>query len=56
LFLYDTRGRLINVEKENINIGDNSCMVDLSAVSEGLYLLTISDGVNSISRQLLVRK
>ena len=56
VLLYDSKGSLVAIEKENINIGSNNRTIDLSAVSQGLYLLTISDGVNSVSRQLMVKK
>ncbi|MBG16211.1 MAG: hypothetical protein CL853_07650 [Crocinitomicaceae bacterium] len=55
VLLYDSKGSLVAIEKENINIGSNNRTIDLSAVSQGLYLLTISDGFNSVSRQLMVK-
>jgi hypothetical protein len=52
--LYDTKGKLVNAEKANVSVGLNSCSFDVSGISEGLYLIAISDGVNTVSRQLFV--
>jgi hypothetical protein len=53
--LFDTKGRLILENKEHVNIGANSFSFNLNELAEGLYLINFTDGVNSISRQIVIR-
>ena len=53
--LYDTKGRLIQENKEHVNNGPNSFNFNLNELAEGLYLINFTDGVNSISRQIVIR-
>lgn len=56
LQLFDTRGRLVSQQLSNVQNGENSFSFKLDNISEGLYFLNISDGVNSISRRIVVKR
>ena len=53
--IYDTKGRLMLEIKEYTNTGFNLFNFNLHNLSRGLYLINLTDGVNSISRPIIIR-
>ena len=56
VFLHDSKGRLVQTSKEHINNGNNTLTFNVGALAQGMYLITISDGINAVSRQLVVKR
>ena len=54
--VYDTKGRLIKENKEHIITGSNLFNFNINGVAEGLYLINFTDGSNSMSRQIVIKK
>lgn len=54
--IYDTKGRIILQQEEKTNVGFNSFNYNLNKIANGLYLINLSDGINSISRPIIIRK
>ena len=53
--LYDTKGMLVKLKREHINTGSNLIEFNANNLAEGLYLINLTDGINSISRQIVIR-
>ena len=53
--LYDTKGKLVKLKSEHINTGSNFIEFNANNLAEGLYLINLTDGKNSISRQIIIR-
>lgn len=49
-------GEVVNIQKLAATKGLNSFKLDVSNFSNGIYLYTITDGVNSIAKKLTVNK
>jgi hypothetical protein len=54
--VYDTKGSLVKENAKQVNSGVNSFNFNLNGEAEGMYLINFTDGVNSISRQIVIRK
>lgn len=49
-------GEVVNIQKIAATKGLNTIKLDASGMSNGIYLYTITDGVNSIAKKLTVNK
>ena len=54
--VFDTRGKLVKQYSEQLNNGMNLFNFNLDGEAEGMYLVNFIDGVNSISRQVILRR
>jgi len=46
---------LVKLKREHINTGSNFIEFNANNLAEGLYLINLTDGINSISRQIVIR-
>ncbi len=53
--IYNNNGQLIRNAEQNIYPGQSTVDIDLSGLSNGLYLLKISDGTNEVTKRFIKR-
>ena len=51
----DISGRVVFEEKNSITSGSNNLSIDVSELSEGIYLLNISEGNSSLTYRVLIK-
>tara|TARA_X000000368_G_C22449925_1_gene458543 strand:- start:18 stop:521 length:504 start_codon:yes stop_codon:yes gene_type:complete len=56
IVVFDTKGKLVKQYSEQLNNGMNLFNFNLDGEAEGMYLVNFTDGVNSISRQVILSR
>ena len=56
IVVFDTKGKLVKQYSEQLNNGINLFNFNLDGEADGMYLVNFTDGVNSISRQVILRR
>ena len=54
--VFDRTGRMVYQEAVQLNVGYNTLSYDASALEEGLYIYTLSDGTAVISEKMMVHR